>query len=112
MHLKNIVNEIHQTAETPTTSLFFIQFYLRGKVLQAELRRALAEGSFTQLLELKAFSVGPILKPSQNISRIVRRYLQSSSEIYISDNLSIGQHISSIYKVGQKYHNFNLRRNF
>jgi hypothetical protein len=60
MHLKNTFNEIHQTAEAPTTSLFIFQFYLGGKVFQAELRRALAEGSFTQLLELKAFSVGQI----------------------------------------------------
>jgi hypothetical protein len=112
MYLKNIFNEIHQTAEAPTTSLFFFQFCLRGKVLQAELRRALAEGSFTQLLELKTFLVGPNFQSSQNISIIVRRYLQSSSEIYIIDNSSIGQHISLIYKVGQKYHNFNLGRNY
>jgi hypothetical protein len=91
---------------------FIYQFYLGGKVLQAELRRALTEKNFTQLLELKAFSVGPIFQPSQNISIIVRRYLQSSSEIYISDNLSINQQIFSIFKVGQKYHNFNLQRNY
>jgi hypothetical protein len=112
MHLKNIFNEIRQMAKAPTTSLFFCHFYLGGKVLQAELRRALAKGSFIQLLELKAFSIGPIFQPSQNISITVRKYLQSSSEIYIIDNLSIGQHISLIYKVGQKYHNFNLRRNY
>jgi hypothetical protein len=70
-------------------------------VLQAELRRALAERSFTQLLELKAFSVGPNFQPSKNISKTVRRYLHSSSEIYINDNLSIDQHITTIYKVGQ-----------
>jgi hypothetical protein len=81
-------------------------------VLQAELRGALAEGSFTQLLELKAFSVGPNFQPSQIISITVRRYLLSSSEIYFSDYLSVGQHISSNFKVGQKYHNFNLRRNY
>jgi hypothetical protein len=88
-------------AEASTTSLFICQFYLGGKVLQAELRRALAEESFTQLLELKAFSVGPNFQPSQNISITVRRYLFPSSEIYISDNLSIGQHMTSIYKVPQ-----------
>jgi hypothetical protein len=38
MHLKNIISEIHQMAEAPTTSLFNFQFYLGGKVLQAELR--------------------------------------------------------------------------
>jgi hypothetical protein len=112
MHLKNTINEIHQTAEAPTTSLFIVQFYLGGKVLQAELRRALAKGSFTQLLELKAFSVGPIFLSSQIISKSVRKYLLSSSEIYISDITSIGQQFKSIFKVGQKYHNFYLRRNY
>jgi hypothetical protein len=111
MHLKNIFNDIHQTLEASTTSLFIFQFYLGGKVLQAELRRALADGSFTQLLELKAFSVGPNFQPSQIISIIVRRYLQSPSKIYMINNIAIGQQISSIYKVGQNYHNFNLRRN-
>jgi hypothetical protein len=71
MHLKNIFNEIHQTAEAPTTSLFLFQFYLGGKVLQAELRRALAERNFTQLLELKAFSVGPIFQHCSEISPII-----------------------------------------
>jgi hypothetical protein len=33
-------------------------------------------------------------------------------EIYIRDNLTIGQHFTSNYKVGQKYHNFNLQRNY
>jgi hypothetical protein len=56
MHLKNIFNEIYQMAEALTTSLFIYQFYLGGKVFQAELWQALAKGSFTQLLELKAFS--------------------------------------------------------
>jgi hypothetical protein len=74
--------------------------------------RASASSCFTQLLELKAFSVGPIFQPSQNISIIVWRYLLSSSEIYISDSSSISQHISSNYKVGQKYHNFNLQGNY
>jgi hypothetical protein len=69
MHLKNIVSEIHQTAEAPTTSLFIYQFYLGGKVLQAELRRALAEGSFTQLLELKTFSIRPIFPTFPNYQK-------------------------------------------
>jgi hypothetical protein len=99
IHLKNIFNEIYQMAEAPTTSLFNYQFYLGGKVLQAELRRALAERNFTQLQKLKAFSVGTIFQSSQIISITVRKYLQSSSEIYINDNLSINQHITSIYKV-------------
>jgi hypothetical protein len=64
MHLKNIISEIHQTAETLTTSLFILQFYLGGKVLQAELRRALAKGSSTQLLELKTFSISNLPKIS------------------------------------------------
>jgi hypothetical protein len=112
MHLKNIFNEIHQTAEAPTTSLFNFQFYLGGKVLQAELRRTLTEKNFTQLLELKAFSIKPIFLSSQIFSIIIRKYLHSLLDIYIIDNLSIGQHISSIYKVSQKYHNFNLQRNY
>jgi hypothetical protein len=38
MHLKNIINEIHQTATGPATSLFIGKFYLDEKVAQAELR--------------------------------------------------------------------------
>jgi hypothetical protein len=80
MHLENIFNEIHQMAEAPNTSLFFIQFYLGG---------------------VSSSCSGPNFQPSQNISITVRRYLLSSSEIYISDYLSIGQHITSIYKIPQ-----------
>jgi hypothetical protein len=101
MHLKNIFNEIHQTAEVPTTSLFILQFYLGGKVLQAELRRALAERSFTHFLELKAFFVGPIFLSSQIFSITVRKYLHSSSEIYISDNQSIFIKLQSWSKIPQ-----------
>jgi hypothetical protein len=99
MLLKNGFNEIYQTAEAPTTSLFSFQFYLGGKILQAELRRALAERSFIQLLKLKAFSVGTIFQSSQIISITIRSH--SSSEIYISDNLSIGQHLQSLFKIPQ-----------
>jgi hypothetical protein len=112
MHLENIINEIHRMATGPATSLFIFQFYLGGKVLQAELRRALAKGSFTQVLELKVFLIRPIFWPSKNISIMVRKYLLSSSEIYINDITSIGQHFPSIFKVGQNYHNFNLWRNY
>jgi hypothetical protein len=108
MLLKNIINEIHQTAEAPTTSLFISNFYLDEEVAQAELRRALAEDSLTWLSGLMALVAKFFIVTAKNISIIVRKYLQSSSEIYFINNTSIGQQISSIYKVGQNYHNFKL----
>jgi hypothetical protein len=92
--------------------LFISNFYLDEEVAQAELRRALAEDSFIWLSGIMALAARPFTVTPQNISIMIRKYLQSSSEIYIIINTSVGQQISSIYKVGQKYHNFNLQRNY
>jgi hypothetical protein len=96
----------------PATNFKVGSLNLNKKVLQAELWRALAKDSFTQLLELKAFSVGPNFQSSQIFSKSVRKYLHLSLEIYIIDINLIGQQISLILKVGQNYHNFNLQRNY
>jgi hypothetical protein len=61
---------------------------------------------------LMALVARPFTVTPQNISIIVRKYLQSFSEIYIINDTSICQQISSINKVGQNYHNFNLQRNY
>jgi hypothetical protein len=53
-HPNNIITPNHQTATEPPTSLFIGNFYLGEEVLQVEFQRALAKGSFTQLLELKS----------------------------------------------------------
>jgi hypothetical protein len=82
------------------------------EVAQAEFRRALAKDSFTWLSGLMALAARPFTVTSQNISIMIRKYLQSSSERYIINNISVGQKFSSIYKVGQNYHNFNLRKNY
>jgi hypothetical protein len=69
-------------------------------------------GIFTQLLELKAFTSKPIFKPLRISNKLVRKYLHSSSEIFVIDIKLIGQQISLILKVGQNYHNFSLQRNY
>jgi hypothetical protein len=47
MYFKNTISEIHRMATGPATNLFLGNFYLDEEVAQAELRRALAEDSFT-----------------------------------------------------------------
>jgi hypothetical protein len=99
-------------ATGPVTDFKVGSLYSVEEVLQAELRRALAKGSFTQLSELKAFAAKLIFQPLQFYIKLVRKYLHSSSEIFINDIKLIGQQISLILKVGQNYHNFNLQRNY
>jgi hypothetical protein len=86
--------------------LFISYFYLNEEVAQAELRRALAEDNFTWLLGLMALVARSFTVTPQSISILVWKYLQSSSEIYIIDNTSIGQQNLLMFKVGQNYHNF------
>jgi hypothetical protein len=74
MHPKNIINEIHRTATGPATSLFLGNFYLDEEVVQADLRRALAEDSFTWLSGLKALAAKPITLFSQKHSGVFRNY--------------------------------------
>jgi hypothetical protein len=86
MYPNNIIMPKYQTAARPTTDLLVGSFYSDEEVLQAELWRALAKGSFTQLLELKALFVKPISQPSQNITKSIRRnfgtFLESYSDIF------------------------------
>jgi hypothetical protein len=74
MYPKNIINEIHRTAAGPATSLFIVKFYLDEEVTQAELRRALAEDSFTWLSGLKALAARPITLTPQKHSEDFRNY--------------------------------------
>jgi hypothetical protein len=60
MHLKNTISEIRQMATKLAISLFIGKFYLDEEVPQAELRRALAEDSFTWLSGLKTLAARPI----------------------------------------------------
>jgi hypothetical protein len=88
-------------ATGPATDFTVGSKYSIEEVLQAELRRALTRGSFTQLSELKALAARPIFQPLRIYTNSVRKYLHSPSEIYINDINSFGQQISSIFKVGK-----------
>jgi hypothetical protein len=72
------------------------RLYLVEEVLQTKLRRVLAKGNFTQLLELRAFVAKPISQPFQifikSIRRCLKPILEASNDI-IND---IGQHKNSI----------------
>jgi hypothetical protein len=83
MHPKNIISEIQQTATGPATSLFIGNFYLDEEVAQAELRRALAEDSFTWLSKLMALAASPFTVTPRKHSENLRNYYWYSIHINI-----------------------------
>jgi hypothetical protein len=97
MHPKNIINEIHQMATGPATTLFIGNFYLDEEIALAELRRALAEGSLTWLLGLKALAARPITLTPQKHSGDLWNYL-----LLVSIISKFGQHLKQKYFCLQK----------
>jgi nucleoid DNA-binding protein len=67
------------------TDFIIGRFYSVEEVLQAELRQALAKGSSTELMELKALEVKLMSQPLQismkSIRRIFRTILESYNDI-------------------------------